>query len=128
AADVSTDPAAAIAAADARASLISRGSIFAASLDEQIRRDIDHFSGLSEAVRMMIANAVADGRRELPLADFLHQAAWRISVQSPPDAELLAQFEAVVGNAAGPSSQPTATAPAFVHASRGCSASSLDSS
>jgi hypothetical protein len=113
AADVHADPSVALAAAAARAALIARGSAFAASLDAQSRRDVHYSSGLSESVRMLIAGAIVDGRRELPLTELLERVAERISYEAPPYAQLLAEFNAVVGNGQRPELLADSYGPCF---------------
>ncbi|HLT35997.1 MAG TPA: hypothetical protein VK034_06920 [Enhygromyxa sp.] len=97
-ADGDRDPAARLAATDARSLLVARGAMYAAWLDNQLRERNGQWNtvGVIEALRMLVAHAVAEGRRELPVEQFIHRAAIKSSPTEPPDAAFAAGFESVV--------------------------------
>jgi len=63
-------------------------------LDANIRGSGSSLSryGVDAALRMLVAHAVADQRRELPLSALLHEAALQIDAEHPPEAELNEAF------------------------------------
>jgi hypothetical protein len=92
------DPGARRLAADARAQLIARGAVFLAWLDQRIRSSGELYSryGVAEALRTLIAKAVASERRDLGLGELLAEAGELIDGDAPPLAELRAAFDATV--------------------------------
>ena len=98
------DPAARIAANDARSVLAARGSIYLAWLDQELRNVQSMWAtddGI-EVLRILVATAIAKERREFGVGEFVHIAAFMANNEAPRDASFLAQFEAVVNRGERP--------------------------
>jgi hypothetical protein len=97
AAEPGADPATRITATDARGLLVARGAAYMAWANVLIRRREGNYGvGVSEALRLLVANAVASERREFSVAELIHEAATQVSRAEPPEAEFGGMFEAVV--------------------------------
>ncbi|WP_146155349.1 hypothetical protein [Enhygromyxa salina] len=101
-------------AADARAQLAARGAMVMAWFDQQLVAQSEHgLTRIEEVLRMLVATAVSDQRRELSLDELLARVASKLSREQPPTAALRADFEAVVGAGRRPALAADVFGPCF---------------
>ena len=113
--DPTDDPTGALAAADARSLLVARGAMYMAWMDAELRAQKSAWrtDGALEILRLLVANAVVDERRELSVAELVHHAAMKLSPGEPPDAALMAGFERIVVGGERPKLVADAFGPCF---------------
>ncbi|NVB40422.1 hypothetical protein G6O69_21460 [Pseudenhygromyxa sp. WMMC2535] len=98
-----------------RALLTARGAIYMAWLDQRLRTRDSKWGndGVSESLRMLVSDAVAKQRREYPLSELLHFAAFQLDYENPPEAMLDQKFQAVVGDGQRPELPADTYGPCF---------------
>jgi hypothetical protein len=108
------DPATRITSTDARGLLVARGAAYMAWANVRIRRREGSYGfGVSEALRLLIANAVASERRDFSVAELIHEIATQVSRAEPPEGDVGAMFDAVVIRGQRPALQAGAFGPCF---------------
>lgn len=117
AAEPGADPATRIMATDAQGLMVARGAAYMAWASAKIHARVSSYGagvGVIEALRLLVANAVANDRREFSVAELLHQAAILVDYANPPEAEFGSVFDDVVIRGQRPALTTGSFGPCFV--------------